>query len=246
MSVFCTGFRLKLAVLSTILGGIILCPLNQVVEAKDIYWGRKARKVVVIDPGHGGNDTGAKGAQGTLEKDIVLSLAQLLEQQLSKKYKVILTRDGDYSLDLFRRTGTANHQKADLFLSLHTGAGFLSKASGITVYHQMDQSNRVSRDEKPTESVIWDEIQYKHISSSKLWAKMLQMQFDTYVGFTENDIQTAPLLVLKGADMPALMVEIGHLTNPTEEKALLDPENLQQIGTAIGESIDDYFSNAEK
>ena len=246
MSVYWTGFKLKLAVLAALTGTVIFCLAVVGLEARDIYWGRKDRKVVVIDPGHGGNDTGAKGPRGTLEKDVTLSMARLLEQRLGKKYQVFLTRDGDYSLALFRRTGTANHQKADLFLSLHTAAGFLNNASGIAVSYQQDLPSPEGPVDKATEPADWDETQTRHLSSSKLWAKMLKMQFDTYVDFTESIIQSAPLVVLKGADMPALMIEVGHLTNPAEEKALLEPETLERIGMAIGESIDDYFSNVEK
>lgn len=242
MSVFCTRFEQNMRVLIVILGAIFLILASAAVESKDIYWGRKNQKVIVIDPGHGGNDTGAVGPQGTREKDVALSLANILSRQLGKKYRVLLTRDGDYSLTLFRRTGAANHQKADLFLSIHTGGGFLGKASGITIYHQQEKSSDVNRNET-TESTDWDDIQYKHLSSSKLWAKMLKLQFDTYVGFAESAIQTAPIVVLEGADMPALMVEIGHLTNPNEEKALQNPETLEHLGTAIAVSIDDYFAN---
>ncbi len=75
-------------------------------------------KTIAIDPGHGGNDTGIKGIKGSFEKNITLNLANILKKKLLKKIKVVLTREGDYNVDIFDRTATANYKKADIFISM--------------------------------------------------------------------------------------------------------------------------------
>jgi N-acetylmuramoyl-L-alanine amidase len=247
MSVFCAVLS-PVGRLLAILSGSLLLFLFTIpgVDAKEVYWGRKSQKVVVVDPGHGGNDSGAVGPQGTVEKDVALALARILARQLEKKYVIVLTRDGDYGLDLYRRTGLANQHNAALFLSIHTGAGFLAKASGITVFHLQEDAPGSYPADSDSIPEDWDELQYKHIPSSKGWARLLAARLAGTVRFSDSSIRSAPLAVLEGADMPSLLIEIGYLTNPNEENALQDPETLERIGLAIGDSIDDYFEKAEQ
>ncbi len=91
--------------------------------------------VVVIDPGHGGNDTGAEGPDGTQEKMVALNLARLIADQLKTGCRVVLTRSDDYRLDISGRTAVANQSRADIFISLHTGGSFSRSISASTVYY---------------------------------------------------------------------------------------------------------------
>jgi N-acetylmuramoyl-L-alanine amidase len=206
--------------------------------------------VVVIDPGHGGNDTGAKGPAGTQEKTVTLNLARSIADQLKTSYRVVLTRSDDYRLDISERTAVANQSKADLFISLHTGSGFSGSISGETVYfyQQFLGSALTAESETPqslTDSnipVSWDQIQTKYRITSQKLAKLIQYQLNSVRQPADTKIQGAPLLVLEGADMPAVAIEIGNLSNLNAEKALGDTEFLAVIARAIAKGIDAFFA----
>ena len=209
----------------------------------------RTKKVVVIDPGHGGRDVGAQGTGGSLEKDVVLTLAQRIESELKSKYKVTLTRSGDYHLDIPRRTDVANHLNADVFISIHTGGSFQHNAAGILIYYFLGSSTAAattgsSFGKPPADDdnqADWDRLQLKHVESSRLLARSLKEQIDSRLNFSSSKILTAPVLVLRGADMPAILIEIGYLSNPEEEKKLQDDRILNNIARAISNGIGDFF-----
>ena len=93
------------------------------------------KEIIVLDPGHGGHDTGAKGPDQTLEKKVTLELARQIATELEPEYRVVLTRTDDYHVELDNRTAVANHLKANLFISIHTGAGFTHSTSGMAIYY---------------------------------------------------------------------------------------------------------------
>ena len=98
------------------------------------------KRIIVIDPGHGGQDFGAKGSDGTLEKTVTLELARLIASQLEPEFKVVLTRTDDYQVELDDRTALANHLKAAIFISIHTGAGFVHSTTGTSIYYYQNYS----------------------------------------------------------------------------------------------------------
>ncbi len=208
-----------------------------------------AKKIIVLDPGHGGHDMGAKGPEGTLEKTVTLALARTVLTELGTRYKVSLTRTDDYVLDIPSRTATANHLEADLFISIHTGGSFLHQANGISIYYFKDISvpalsfeSDMAKPQKPINSQIpWDSIQIRHKTTSKALAKSIQTHINTQTMFIHSELQGAPLMVLKGADMPAILIEIGYLTNPAQEKDLLSPDVMTNIAQAVCMGIDDFF-----
>ena len=210
--------------------------------------------VVAIDPGHGGNDTGAKGPSGTQEKTVTLNLARSIADQLKTSCRVVLTRSDDYRLDLSERTAVANQSKADIFISLHTGSSFIGSISGETVYfyQPFQESALTAVSQKPPSlrdsnlPVSWDQIQTKYRITSRKLAKLIQYQLNNVRQPPDTKIQGAPLLVLEGADMPAVAIEIGNLSNPNEEKALGDTEFLAVIARAIAKGIDAYFAQKPK
>ena len=191
------------------------------------------KKTIVIDPGHGGYDIGAKGPDGTFEKNVTMELARVLALELEKTYKVILTRTDDYWIDILERTAMANHLNADMFISIHTGGSLLHQASGVSLYYYEKTSTSALMLE--TESMEgssssnfkerWSNIQGRHQKNSKVLAERILNNLKEKIG--ENveynaQIQGAPLMVLEGADTPAILIEIGYLTNPKEEKSLND------------------------
>jgi N-acetylmuramoyl-L-alanine amidase len=228
----------------------IMCPVadssQPILEA--------ATPVVVIDPGHGGNDTGAKGPAGIEEKTVTLNLARLIADQLATRCQVVLTRSDDYRLELPERTAVANRSSADIFISLHTGSSFISNISGSAVYfyQQFAESALKAETQKPkplTDSSLpasWDQIQVKYRISSEKLAKLIQHEINAVRQSPDIKVQGAPLLVLEGADMPAVAIEIGNLSNPNEEKMLQDPEFLTRVARAIARGIDGFFSEKAK
>lgn len=207
-------------------------------------------KTIVLDPGHGGNDWGAKGHEGTYEKDVTLAVAQKLATQLNNKYRVILTRSADYGLEVFNRTAVANHQKAVLFISIHTGGDFLHKTNGMSIFTYQEatesellfppepaEQNRDSKTQSP-----WDRVQIWHKASSKQLAKTIYNRLCDSQNVLTCNIQQAPLLILLGADMPAVLLEIGYITNPQDEKTMNDPEQLSEIVTHIINGIEDFLT----
>jgi N-acetylmuramoyl-L-alanine amidase len=210
--------------------------------------------VVVIDPGHGGNDSGAKGPAGIQEKTVTLNLARSIADQLKTRCRVVLTRSDDYRLDISERTAVANQAKADIFISLHTGSSFIGSFSGETVYfyRQFLGSALTAESETPQSlrdsdlPASWDQIQAKYRITSQKLAKLIQYQLNNVRRPQDTKIQGAPLLVLEGADMPAVAIEIGNLSNPNEEKALGDTEFLAVIARAITKGIDAFFAEKAK
>jgi len=213
------------------------------------------KKTIVIDPGHGGYDKGAKGPDGTFEKNVTMELARVLAAELEKTYKVIITRTDDYWIDILKRTAMANHLNADMFISIHTGGSFLHQASGISLYYYEKVSTSALMLE--TESMEgtkisnfkerWSNVQGRHQKNSKIFAERILNSLKKKIGKTveyNTEIQGAPLMVLEGADTPAILIEIGYITNPKEEKSLNDINVLSDIAEKIKNGIDDFFEKA--
>ena len=206
--------------------------------------------VVAIDPGHGGKDTGAKGPSGTLEKTVTLNLARMIAQRLDSDYRVVLTRNDDYALNNSDRTAAANHARADIFISLHTGNSFVHASNRSAVYFYMSfqgstfkaasEAAHSLKDGEPT--VRWNSIQTKHRVASKKLAMQMQAGLTSICQPQEVTVRGVPMLVLEGADMPAVAVEIGNLANARAQKQLADPEYLSKIAGAIARAITAFLA----
>ncbi|HUV50107.1 MAG TPA: N-acetylmuramoyl-L-alanine amidase [Anaerolineae bacterium] len=208
------------------------------------------KKIIVLDPGHGGHDKGARGADGAFEKTITLSLARMIATELGSKYSASLTRADDYLLGIPDRTAVANHMEADLFVSIHVGGSFLHKASGITIYYFKEMSgsditfNGATSEtyNSGNDRTTWDDIQKRHIARSRALAESMQTQINDRIKHMETRIDVASLVALSGADMPAVLIEIGYLSNPGEEKKLCDTQLLSEFAEAISRAIDNFLS----
>lgn len=200
------------------------------------------RRVIVIDPGHGGDEPGAVGPDSASEKAVTLNLAQLLAAELQREYKVALTRSDDSTLDLDRRTALANHHQADLFISIHTGGSFVHHTSGMAIYHYQDFSE-APPPHKPDKNtpILWDRAQTRHLAKSRELAGLIGTRLGRLEAVEERRIQGAPLLLLQAANMPAVLIEIGYLTNPAEGKKLSDQRFLTDLAREIRRAIDEYF-----
>jgi N-acetylmuramoyl-L-alanine amidase len=211
------------------------------------------RQVIVLDPAHGGHDPGAVGPSGLAEKDVALVLAEKVRDALSPDYTVFLTRDGDYWLDIERRTAMANHHRADVFISFHAGGSPHHKTHGMAVFCyglgtgqglSPESVGPVGEGGKTLSS--WDQIQLRHTAKSNRLANLLHDELVARLNHMDRGVQTVPCLVLRGADMPAVLVEIGYVSHPSEEQALKDPESMSAFAEAISQSIREFFGEGKQ
>jgi N-acetylmuramoyl-L-alanine amidase len=220
------------------------------------------QRTIVIDPGHGGDDFGAKGPAGTLEKDVALLIARKLRALIvnSLGYQVFLTRDKDEDVPLDERAAIANNYKADLFLSIHANASRSRGANGSEVYFLSyqasdDESRRVAMTEgaPPAASgaattaggadlalILWDMAQAEHLEESSSLAARIQEELATVTGGPARGMKQAPFRVLVGAAMPAALVEIAFISNPEEEKLLAGDAFQSKVAAAILKGISRY------
>lgn len=211
------------------------------------------RFLVILDPGHGGEDTGAKGAaSGALEKDITLAIARKMEAQLKKTgVEALLTRTADAAVGLEERAGFANNRKGNLFLSLHLNAHRINHARGSETYFMSMESPEagggafppsggdelVSPDDAPLEFILWDLAQSEYLKDSARFAEMVQEEMDKLYGIEKRGVKQAPFRVLAGVTMPAALVEIGFLTNGDEERRLISPEFQEQAALGLVQAV---------
>ena len=185
--------------------------------------------VVSIDPGHGGEDSGALGLNGSKEKNLTLAVGQRLEKLLKmhQDAPVVLTRDGDYALDLVRRLEVVAEGQADVMLSLHAQSFFSAEASGVNLYVQPQ-----------TERDVPDGVVVEN-SSLKL-AEILQQKL-IESGFDVHGIKELPVYPLGRGDLPRVMVEMGSLTNTIDLTTLEDPIRQQDFARALYDGLQAFF-----
>lgn len=195
-----------------------------------------ALQTIVIDPGHGGDDLGARGPDGAEEKRITLEVARRLRALIEARLgvRVILTREDDRRVSLDDRAAVANNNKADLFLSLHLNAAPVSDVAGAEVFHlRLDDEGEEARRAAETEAVSlpvlggarrtldvirWDLAQARHVETSAALAAMLEEELRAHVTMAARPRQEAPLRVLTGVNMPAALIEMAYLTNAEQER----------------------------
>jgi N-acetylmuramoyl-L-alanine amidase len=215
------------------------------------------KKVVIIDPGHGGPDIGSVGIDRLREKDLTLTLSKMIEKKLSKKYKTILTRKSDSTVDLKTRTETADKARADLMISLHAGGGFLRDFQGIGLYYcerrgisvEADNPGQAGYGSGASRAVAdWRTVQARYLSLSRTLAMIMNEHIASRLSGgspgknnTKISVDGLPLIVLEGADMPALLIEVGCLSNPSVEKNLKSNEYLLTLADGICSGIDAFF-----
>ena len=212
------------------------------------------KRTIVVDPGHGGHDHGAQGPAGTLEKDIVLRLAHTIAAEFRGKHRVLLTRADDYRLNIPDRTAVANSSGADVLISLHTGSSFLYQGGGVTIFYYdkpqgaslVQAGDLIEPPDPATGPILWETVQAGHKRMSKILAKSLYDYMSRNGDPTQVKIQSAPLVVLEGADAPAVLLEISCLSNPLEEKRLRDVSVLAELANQICDGIDDFLLKSRK
>ncbi|HEY0437355.1 MAG TPA: N-acetylmuramoyl-L-alanine amidase, partial [Phenylobacterium sp.] len=220
------------------------------------------KKVIVIDPGHGGHDPGALGAQG-YEKDVNLAAALALKARLEKtaKYRVVLTREDDTYVPLDQRVRIAQGAGADLFISLHSDSGGDASVRGASVYTLSDKaSNRAARfvkqddwfmkasltRDRGVQDILFDLTQRATKNRSSTFANTLMGHIEGKTPLLRRSHRDAGFMVLLAPDVPAVLLEMGFVTNPEDEGFLRDAATRGRLMNAVGDSIDDYFAEATR
>jgi N-acetylmuramoyl-L-alanine amidase len=216
---------------------------------------RSPIQLIVLDPGHGGADTGTRGSGGSIEKTITLEVARrvrtLIETRLG--VRVILTRDDDRAVTPDERAALANNSKADLFLSLHANAAPSAGVAGAEVFHlRLDREGEDARRAAEAESVSlqvlggatralevirWDLAQARHVEASAALAGIVEQELRGRVTMGPRPLQPAPLRVLVGANMPAALIEMGYLTNPAQEKVVRSDAYQALVAQALYDAV---------
>jgi len=222
-------------------------------------------KRIVLDPGHGGKDTGAISPSGAYEKDIVLALAQEIKKVLEQQTgcQVILTRTSDRFLSLEERTAMANKLKADMFISIHANAHENRTTTGIETYYlnlasdrnaaQLAAVENASSRKKMSdlESILHELILKSKTKESARLAnevqhKMVASLQGKYAAIRDLGVKQAPFIVLLGAEMPGILIEAAFLSNPQEEGRLQDKNFQKTLGQGIAAGVSSYIQEMRK
>lgn len=215
---------------------------------------------VVIDPGHGGNDTGAEGVSGTQEKTITLAFGLELRKKLEDtgKFEVFLTRDHDTFLRLDERVRIARQHEADLFISIHADAIRLREVRGATVYTGSDRASdaeaaakairenladaiggiKIEEEQQDVADILADLIRRETQSFSIRFARSLVNELSGSIGMIpKNPHRFAGFRVLRAPDVPSVLLELGYLSNAEDEEQLRDPEWRDRAAEGISQAI---------
>ena len=219
-------------------------------------------RTITIDPGHGGNDEGVHGANGAKEKDLVLAVSRRAKAAIESRLgvRVLLTREDDRNVPIDERTAIANNNKADLFVSVHANASLRPTTAGASLFvaafaKTAEQGAATIGGRVPTfgggsreiDLVFWDLAQTQHVAQSTAFANILEQLLHDRVPLATPPIDRAPLRVLESANMPAVLLELGYLTNPDQEKLIASDAFQNAVVASLVEAVvrfRDTFSNA--
>ena len=220
---------------------------------------------IVIDPGHGGLESGAKGKFGTLEKDLTLAIGLKLAEIVRQKRasNVVLTRDRDVDVSLEDRSAIANNNKATVFISVHVNGSYRKGAAGPeTFFLSKDATDEEARrlaflennsedldnsiqadDEDVIKMILWDMAQTAYLKQSSELAEDIQSELNLLWETRNRGIKQAPFKVLTGVACPAVLVEVAFLSNPQEERRLLTEEYQRRVAAAIYAGLAKFLRN---
>lgn len=221
--------------------------------------------VIVLDPGHGGIDTGARGDGGTPEKEVVLSFAQVLGQKLAatSRYRVVFTRDDDTFVPLGERVNIARRAGARLFISVHANSFPGESIRGAIVYTVSDEASdkmaaQLAASENQSDVLAGIDVDPEDVDEVKdilidltrretrnfgvVFAQNLVRELSKSTRMFKVPHQQAGFKVLEAPDVPSALIELGYLTNATDEKLMMSEEWQSSAADSVVEAIDDYFA----
>ena len=226
-----------------------------------------SKRIIVLDPGHGGQDPGAIGCTGVYEKNITLAMARELKKILEKdsRYKVYLTRNRDVFIPLRERVRIARRYKADLFLSIHADSALNKNAKGLSVYTLSETASdkeaaalaerenkadviaglNFAEHSKEVSDILINLAQRETMNRSSEFANFMVQEMRKSVKLLDNTHRFAGFAVLKAPDVPAVLLEMGYLSNRTEEKLLRQESYRRKLAKSASAAIDRYFENMQ-
>lgn len=243
---------------------------TRMLDKKDSFIARPAKSTrkgqyllgkVVIDAGHGGKDPGALGRCGLVEKDAALDIAKKLKEKLEAEgFQAFLTRSNDKFIALSKRSQIANNYNADFFVSIHVNSAKTKSAKGFEVYYLSEAGDeaakRLAESENASlkfeeasykvnsgnnlEAILWDLVSTENRAESIQLANNISREARKGLWVNSRGVKSANFYVLKGARMPAILVEVGFISNRDEEERLKDPGYRDRVAQAIAEGILNY------
>ncbi len=230
--------------------------------------GTSKRRVIVLDPGHGGVDPGATGISGIYEKRITLAVAHLFKKKLegTGRYRVIMTRERDIFIRLRDRVRFARDAGAELFISLHADSVRNRKIRGLAVYTLSERASDreagmlaekenksdliagidLSGESREVTNILIDLAQRESMNQSARFASRLVKELARETKLLRNTHRFAGFAVLKAPDIPSVLLELGFLSNPKDEKALKSRRYRNKLATALTRGVDRYFARVEE
>lgn len=223
-------------------------------------------RIIVIDPGHGGNDPGAVGWRGVKEKDICLQIARKAAARINSVpgFKAFLTRKGDYFVSLGRRVRIAREYKADLFVSIHANDARNKSARGTEVFflslsgatdeaarklaekeNAADMVAGVAPDSDDLTHIIFDMVQKESMVRSSYLAEAMHDNLLRHKKLKSRGVKQAGFAVLKNAGIPSVLVEVGFLSNASEAKLIKSSEFQSDVAVFVKDAVIDYFKAYE-
>ena len=224
----------------------------------------KSFKTIVIDPGHGGKDPGARGQRGTEEKDITLKVALKLRDLLSKRpgVRVLMTRDRDEFVELEDRAKFANAQEADLFVSIHVNSHPQRSVKGIEIYHFGEAKDQRALEVAARENgtplnstgVGWEYLVADLLTAKKIEASLelawtakeaMVTNLNDHYALVDHGVKTAPFYVLRFTSMPSILAEIAYISNSAEEDLLRTGLFTTRVAEALMEGVNTFLASAK-
>lgn len=228
---------------------------------------KNVKKIIVLDPGHGGKDPGAIGYSGVYEKHLTLAMAKELKAELERRgdYKVYLTRSTDIFIPLRERVKIARRHNADLFLSIHADSIRNRSTKGLSVYTLSEtasdkeaaalaeRENKAdviagldfSDHSKEVADVLINLAQRETMNRSSEFAAFMVKEMKKSVKLVDNTHRFAGFAVLKAPDVPSVLLEMGYLSNRSEEQLLKQKSYRKKLATSAGRAIDNFFDNMQ-
>lgn len=222
----------------------------------------KDYKIIVIDPGHGGRDSGARGLRQTEEKDITLKVGLKLRDLLSKQpnVRVLMTRDRDVFVELEDRAKFANTTGADLFVSIHVNSHPSRSVKGIEIYHFGEAKDQRALEVAARENgtplnstgVGWEYLVADLLTTKKIEASLelawtakeaMVTHMNGHYAVNDHGVKTAPFYVLRFTSMPSILAEIAYISNPIEEELLRRPTFVRDVAQSLFQGVTSFLAN---
>jgi len=224
----------------------------------------KGYKTIVIDPGHGGRDTGARGRRFTEEKDITLNVGLKLRELLRKQpgVRVLMTRESDVFVELEERAKFANSNAADLFVSIHVNSHPSRSVKGIEIYHFGEAKDQRALEVAARENgtplnstgVGWEYLVADLLTAKKTEASLelawtakeaMITHMNGHYAVNDHGVKTAPFYVLRFTSMPSILAEIAYISNPAEEDLLRKPTFIRHVAQSLFQGVQSFLANSK-